>query len=82
MTQADQRIVKHGVTIIGPTNLPSDAPYHASQMYAKNISTFLLNMIKDKQLNINMEDEIVRDTLVTRDGQVVNARVQQLLGNV
>jgi H+-translocating NAD(P) transhydrogenase subunit alpha len=79
LTKADQRIVEHGVTILGPTNLPSDAPYHASQMYAKNISTFLLTLVKDKQVNINMDDEIIRDTLVARDGQVVNARVQQLL---
>ncbi len=64
LTKADQTIVVHGVTIIGPTNLPSDAPYHASQMYAKNVVTFLLNMVKDKQLNVNVEDEIVRDTLI------------------
>jgi H+-translocating NAD(P) transhydrogenase subunit alpha len=80
LTKADQTVVEHGVTILGPTNLPSDAPYHASQMYAKNITTFLLNMVKDKQLNINMDDEIIRDTLVARDGQVVNSRVQTLLG--
>ena len=53
LTKADQRVVEHGVTILGPTNLPSEAAYHASQMYAKNITTFLLNMVKDKQLQIN-----------------------------
>jgi NAD(P) transhydrogenase subunit alpha len=79
LTKADQRIVEHGVTILGPTNLPSDAPYHASQMYAKNISTFLLNLVKEKQVQINLEDEIIRDTLICRDGQVVNPRIQQLL---
>ncbi len=79
LTKADQRVVDHGVTILGPTNLPSDAACHASQMYAKNITTFLLNMVKDKQLQINTEDEIVRDTLICRDGQVVNPRIQQLL---
>ncbi len=79
LTKADQRIVDHGVTILGPTNLPAAAPAHASQMYAKNITTFLLNMVKDKQLQINTEDEIIRDTLICRDGQVVNPRIQQLL---
>ena len=49
-------------------------------MYAKNIATFLLNLVKDKQIQINLEDEIIRDTLIARDGQVVNPRIQQLLG--
>ena len=70
----------HGVTILGPMNLPAEAPQHASQMYAKNIATFLLNLVKDKQVQINLEDEIIRDTLIARDGQVVNPRIQQLLG--
>jgi NAD(P) transhydrogenase subunit alpha len=48
-------------------------------MYAKNIATFLLNLVKDKQIVINMDDEIVRDTLIARDGQVVNQKVRQLL---
>ena len=72
LTKADQRVVEHDVTILGPTNLPSEAPYHASQMYAKNIVTFLLNLVKEKQVQINLEDEIIRDTLISRDGQVVN----------
>jgi NAD(P) transhydrogenase subunit alpha len=79
LTKADQRVVEHGVTIFGPTNLPSEAPYHASQMYAKNICTFLLNLVKEKQVQINPEDEIIRDTLIGRDGKVVNERIQQLL---
>ncbi len=69
-------MVEHGVTILGPTNLPSEAPFHASQMYAKNIVTFLLNLVKEKQVQINLEDEIIRDTLISRDGQVVNERIQ------
>ena len=79
LTKADQRVVEHGVTILGPTNLPSEAPFHASQMYAKNIVTFLLNLVKEKQVQINMEDEIIRDTLISRDGKVVNERIQKLL---
>jgi H+-translocating NAD(P) transhydrogenase subunit alpha len=79
LTKADQTVVEHGVTIIGPTNLPAEAPYHASQMYSKNITTFLLNLVKDKQVNFNLEDEIIRDTLIGRDGQVANPLVQKLL---
>jgi H+-translocating NAD(P) transhydrogenase subunit alpha len=79
LTKADQRVVEHNVTILGPTNLPSEAPYHASQMYAKNIVTFLLNLVKEKQVQINLEDEIIRDTLISRDGKVVNERIQKLL---
>ncbi len=74
LTQAGQRVVHNGVTILGPLNLPAEVPQHASQMYAKNISTFLLNLVKDKQVQINMEDEIIRDTLIARDGQIVCAR--------
>lgn len=80
LTKPDQKVTSNGVTILGPTNLPAEAPYHASQMYAKNISTFLLNLVKDKQVQINLEDEIIRETLIARDGQVVNPRIQQLLG--
>jgi NAD(P) transhydrogenase subunit alpha len=79
LTKADQDVVEHGVTIFGPTNAPAGAPQHASQMYAKNISTFLLNLVKDKQIQINLEDEIIRDTLIARDGQVVNTRIKELL---
>ena len=79
LTEGGRQVVHNGVTILGPLNLPAEVPQHASQMYAKNISTFLLNLVKDKQVVINLEDEIVRDTLIARDGQVVNPKVQQLL---
>ena len=80
LTKADQAVVVNDVTILGPTNTPSDVPYHASSMFAKNISTFLLNMVnKEKQFAINMDDEIVRETLVARDGKVANTRIEQLL---
>ncbi|MEN6405928.1 MAG: Re/Si-specific NAD(P)(+) transhydrogenase subunit alpha [Thermoguttaceae bacterium] len=79
LTKADQTTVEHEVTILGPTNLPSEAPYHASQMYAKNIATFLLNLVQEKQIHVNLEDEIIRDTLIARDGQVVHPRIQPLL---
>ena len=79
LTKADETVVEHGVTIVGPTNLPSTAPYHASQMYAKNLCTFLLSMFKEGKLEFNMEDEVVRDTMIARDGEVVNSRVADLL---
>jgi NAD(P) transhydrogenase subunit alpha len=80
LTQPGQSVVEGGVTILGPLNLPAEVPQHASQMYGKNISTFLLNLVKEKQVQINLEDEIIRDTLIARDGRIVNPRVEQLLG--
>ena len=76
LTRAGEIVVHHDVTIIGHINLASSVPYHASQMYAKNLTTFLTHLVKDGQLQLNLEDEITRDTLVTRDGQIVNAMVQ------
>ena len=79
LTRPGETIVEHGVTILGPMNLPEEIPFHASQMYAKNITTFVLNLVKDGQLRINEEDEIIRETLVSRDGKIVNPRVVELL---
>lgn len=79
-TEADKIVNYKGIEIHGPTNLPATIPYHASEMFSKNISTFLLNLVKDGKLEINLEDEIIKDTLVTRDGEVVNARVRDVLG--
>ena len=72
-------VVAHGVTILGPTNLPSTVPYHASQMYARNITTFVTHLVKDGVLTLSADDEIARETLVTRDGQVVHERVKSLV---
>jgi H+-translocating NAD(P) transhydrogenase subunit alpha len=76
LTRGGERVVEHGVTIIGSFNLASTVPYHASQMYARNLSAFLLHLVKDGQVQLNMNDEIFRDTLVTQGGDVVNARVR------
>jgi NAD(P) transhydrogenase subunit alpha len=76
-TRTGEIAVEHGVTIIGTINLASTVPYHASQMYARNLTNFLLNMVKDGKLNLNMEDEIVRSTLVTEGGEIVNPRVRE-----
>jgi H+-translocating NAD(P) transhydrogenase subunit alpha len=77
LTRAGETVNVNGVRIVGEINLASMIPYHASQMYAKNITAFLLNMIKDKQLRVNREDEIVRETLLTEGGEIVNERVRQ-----
>jgi NAD(P) transhydrogenase subunit alpha len=80
LTRADEVVVEEGVTILGPTNLPSTVPYHASQMYAKNVTTFLLHLAKDGAVTLDPSDEIMRDTLIAHGGEVVNARVRQALG--
>src|SRR5882757_2731207 len=77
LTRAGKTVAKHGVTIIGAINLATGVPYHASQMYAKNMTAFLTHLIKDQKLNLNLQDEIVRETLVTRGGEIVNARVRE-----
>jgi len=72
--------VRHGVNILGTINLASGVPYHASQMYARNVTAFLSYLVKDGKLQLNLEDEIVRETLLTKDGQIVNQRVREFLG--
>ena len=79
LTEPDRTVVAHGVTILGPSNLPAMVPYHASQMYAKNISTFLLHLVKDGQVVVNCDDEITRETLVSRGGDVVHPRIREAL---
>jgi len=78
LTRAGETIKEHGVTIIGSINLASTVPYHASQMYAKNVATFLLYMIKEGKLQINPQDEIVRETLLTQGGEIVSARLREI----
>ncbi|NIM01308.1 MAG: Re/Si-specific NAD(P)(+) transhydrogenase subunit alpha [Acidobacteria bacterium] len=81
LTQAGQTVVEDGVTILGPTNLAASVPYHASQMFSKNIVTFLLNMVtKEGKLEISTEDEVVAGSLVTRDGEIVHPRVREVMG--
>jgi NAD(P) transhydrogenase subunit alpha len=80
MTRPGEVVEEGGVSIHGPVNLPSTVPYHASQMYAKNIATFVKYLIQDGKLALNREDEIVRETLVTHAGEVVHPRVRELMG--
>jgi len=80
LTKPGQTVVVDGITIMGPDNLPSDVPYHASQMFGKNVLTFLQHLLGlGFPGKVNIEDEITRDTLICRDGEVVNPRIRQVL---
>jgi len=79
LTEPGKTVMKHGVTIIGRINMASGVPYHASQMYARNLTAFLLHLIKDGKLHLNLQDEIVRDTLLTHGGEIANQRVREIL---
>jgi NAD(P) transhydrogenase subunit alpha len=76
LTESGKTVAKHGVTIIGAINVAGGVPFHASQVYAKNLTTFLLNLVKDGKVRPESEDDIIRDTLLTRGGEVVNQRVR------
>jgi H+-translocating NAD(P) transhydrogenase subunit alpha len=77
LTRPGEKVVEHGVTVIGRINVASSVPYHASQMYARNVTAFLSLLVKDGKLQLNLDDEIIRDTLVTRGGEIVNERVRE-----
>jgi len=77
LTRPNETIVAHGVTIVGTFNFATTVPYHASQMYARNLATFIPHLLKDGKLVLDLEDEITRETLVTRDGDIVNPRARE-----
>ena len=77
LTRTGETVVESGVTIIGAINVASGVPYHASQMYARNLTAFLQHLVKDGQLRMDLSDDIIRETLVAHGGQVVNARVRE-----
>lgn len=77
LTRTGETVEAYGVTIIGAINFASSVPYHASQMYARNITTYLTYMVKDGKLQLNLQDEIIRETLITSSGEVVNTRVRE-----
>ena len=79
LTKADERVVERGVTILGPTNLPSEVPAHASEMFANNVLKFVVPMCDDGKLNIDQKDEIIAGTLVTIDGEIVHDRIRSML---
>jgi NAD(P) transhydrogenase subunit alpha len=77
LTRSDEIVVEHGVTIIGEYNLAATVPYHASQMYARNLTSFLSLLAKDGKLQLNLKDDIIRETLLTHEGEIVNTRVRE-----
>jgi NAD(P) transhydrogenase subunit alpha len=79
LSQADVTIEREGVTIVAPTNLPATIPVHASQLYSRNVTSFLSLLIKDGQLQIDMKDDVVGPSCVTHNGEVVNQRVAAAL---
>jgi NAD(P) transhydrogenase subunit alpha len=80
LTHSGEKIVEYGVTIIGWFNLASRVPYHASQMYARNLSAFLLHLFRGGKLQLDENDEIITSTLLTREGELVNPRVREFFG--
>ncbi len=81
LTKPGKTVVENGVTILAPTNLPSSIAYHASQMYSRNVGSFLQDLVKDGKIELNMEDECVSGTLITHGGKVVHPRVREAMGN-
>ncbi|MCO6437844.1 MAG: Re/Si-specific NAD(P)(+) transhydrogenase subunit alpha [Phycisphaerae bacterium] len=81
LTKLDERVEVNGVTIFGPSNLSSTIPFHASQMFARNLVTFCKELTnKEGALVLNMENEVHKETMLTRDGEVVHPRIRELLG--
>jgi NAD(P) transhydrogenase subunit alpha len=77
LTKPGQTVDCGGITILGPINLPSTVPHHASQMYARNVSSFLRTLANEGKLDYDSPDEIVRAAMLTRGGQIVNERVRK-----
>jgi proton-translocating NAD(P)+ transhydrogenase subunit alpha len=80
VTKAGETVHTDGVSVIGPVNLPATVPYHASQMFARNVTAFVQNFVKKGVITLSADDEIIRDTMVTRDGDVVSPVMRERLG--
>ena len=79
-TKADETVIHAGVTILGPTNLPATVPYHASQMYAKNLTTFLKEILNEGQVDLDMENEVIAGTFLTKDGEIIHPFAREVFG--
>ncbi|HET8568442.1 MAG TPA: Re/Si-specific NAD(P)(+) transhydrogenase subunit alpha [Candidatus Limnocylindria bacterium] len=75
-TEAGKVVVKDGVTLVGETNLPSTVPYHASQLYSRNVTSLLQYLMKDGALKVDLADEIAKGAFVTHEGKIVNEQVR------
>jgi NAD(P) transhydrogenase subunit alpha len=79
-SEPGRNVVRHGVKVLAPLSLATTIPHHASQLYAKNVANFVVNMTKKGELQLDADDEIVRDSMLTRGGEVVHPRVREALG--
>ncbi|MGH9602387.1 MAG: Re/Si-specific NAD(P)(+) transhydrogenase subunit alpha [Terriglobales bacterium] len=79
LTEPGQQVVKHGVLIAGPLNLPSSMAYHASEMYSRTVTSYLAHLVKDGKVQLDLTDELTRGPLVTHEGQVVHEVVKARL---
>lgn len=80
LTEADREVVRHGVAILGPTNLPSAMPFHSSQLYARTVTNFLMHLFHDGKIRLDPNDELTRATLVTHQGEMVNEALKAAFG--
>lgn len=78
-SESGRTIVHNGITIMGPDNLPTTVPVHASQLYAKNLSALLKLLVQDEAMNLNFEDEIIKGACLTHGGDILNGRVKSML---
>jgi len=79
LTETGQEVVKHGVVIMGPVNLPSTVPFHASQMYARTVTSYLLHLVKDGKVQLDLNDELTRGPLATHQGEILHEAVKATL---
>ena len=80
LSEAEKRVERHGITILGPTNLPSEIPAHASQMFSKNVTSLLQHLVTDGVVEFDLSDEITAGTLATHNGEVIHPRIRDMLG--
>lgn len=80
LTETDREVVRYGVIILGPTNLPSAMPFHSSQMYARTVTNFLMHLLQDGKIRLDPDDEMTRATLVTHEGEIVSEALKGTFG--
>jgi len=82
MTRPGETVKAGGVTILGPLNVPATIPFHASQMFSKNVATFLLHLVHEGAVQLDPEDEITAGTLVVHQGKIVHPMVSELMEDI
>jgi H+-translocating NAD(P) transhydrogenase subunit alpha len=80
LTEAGQTVVKEGVTLVGPINLPASMPDHASSLYSRNVQSLLELMVSEGELRLDFDDEVIAGACITRDGEIVNERAREAAG--